>query len=135
MKKTTRWLAGSLGLCGVLLLGGCAAPGPYGDYGYGPSSGGYSSSYSDSAPPNYGARPGYGSRPGYGGRPGRPDPGYRPGGNPGIQPGDARPGRGNPTPQQLAPSVNPILSPNDRSMPIESQRILRERASGTTGGS
>jgi hypothetical protein len=159
--KNVRLLSGLLGLCGVVLLGGCAVGPGYVDSGYGYGggyNGGYSSGYggygrpyySEPAPvvvsppvyinggyydsPGYYGRPGYQARPGYarpdydrsrpsvrpgyngnGNRPGRPDGGVRPGS--GSRPGSFGPG---PSPDRVTP-----VSP---SMPIESQRILRERA-------
>jgi hypothetical protein len=152
--KKIRLLSGLAGLCGAMLLGGCAVGPGYADsgYGYGGGYGGYGGYgrpyYSEPAPvvvsppvyinggyydsPGYYGRPGYQARPGYarpdydrsrpvarpgynGNRPGRPDAGGRPGN--GSRPGYVGPG---PSPDRVTP-----VSP---SMPIESQRILRERA-------
>ena len=155
--KNTRLFTGALGLCGVLLLGGCAVPvGPgYGGPGYG---GGYYESYSrpyysDPSPsiyiqggsgyydrPGYYGRPGYAARPDYDRRSGydRQRPGNRPQPGNNVRPGNGqRPGAGAVPGTGGRPSGRPQAGPreiqNSPSLPIESQRILQERAQG--GGS
>jgi hypothetical protein len=134
--KTTRLFTGVLGLCGVLLLGGCAVPaGPGYGYGGGGYYDGYSRPYySDPSPSIYIQGGGYYDSPGYYGRPGydrsrydgrRDDDdrrrGYdrdRPGSRPqvGNNNNNSRPGFGG------RPAARTPAAPERRAFPVDTSR-------------